>query len=102
MFKFYYEYSDYEIRAIDSVKHSRNNFHYQIYNKMANVTNATIILGLTQPLTEMSTKIFFWGTEFGWPIRLTTLPTSVSRDGLEGVDSSTSHNPIGLYGLLRG
>jgi hypothetical protein len=31
MFKFYYEYSDYEIRAIDCVKH-RNNFHYQIYN----------------------------------------------------------------------
>jgi hypothetical protein len=39
----------------------------------------------------------------GGCVGLTALPPSVSRaDCLENVESLTSHNPIGLHGLLRG
>jgi len=33
-------------------------------------------LGLTQPLTEMSTKNVSWGGKSGWCVGLTTLPPS--------------------------
>jgi hypothetical protein len=47
-------------------------------------------LGSTEPLTEMSTKM------------LTTLPPSVSRLCIKNMGASTSHNPMGLHGLLHG
>jgi hypothetical protein len=36
-------------------------------------------LGLTQPLKEMSTRIYSWGAERSWRVRLTTSPSSVGR-----------------------
>jgi hypothetical protein len=42
----------------------------------------------------------FCGVEDGRCVGLTTLPPSFSR--LEDVGSSTSHNPVGLHGLLQG
>jgi hypothetical protein len=45
-------------------------------------------LGSTQPLTEMSTRNLPWGK--GRSARK------------ENMGASTSHNPIGFHGLLRG
>jgi hypothetical protein len=46
-------------------------------------------------MNTRSRKSCFWGVERCRCVGLTTLPPSVSR-------SSTSHNSIGLHGLLRG
>jgi hypothetical protein len=43
-----------------------------------------------------------WGVEGGRRVRLTALPPSVSRLSGENVGVSTSHNPMGLHGLLQG
>jgi hypothetical protein len=43
-----------------------------------------------------------WGVRGGRRVRLTTLPPSVSRLSIENVGASTSHNPMGLHGLLQG
>jgi hypothetical protein len=59
-------------------------------------------LGSTQPLKEMSTRNDPRGK--GRPARradnLTTI--FVSRLSRQNVGSSTSHNPMGLHGLLQG
>jgi hypothetical protein len=50
-----------------------------------NVTNPfsrAMALGLTQPLTEMSTRKCFCGAERGQRVRLTSSPPSVSRISL--------------------
>jgi hypothetical protein len=53
-------------------------------------------LGSTQPLTEMSTRNLPGGGAWGWqPHR------HLWADCLENVGASTSHNPMGLHGLLR-
>jgi hypothetical protein len=57
-------------------------------------------LGLTQPLTEMSTRNLPWG-KGGQHVGLTTLPPSVSRLSRQNVGASTSHNPMGFHGLLQ-
>jgi hypothetical protein len=57
--------------------------------------------GSTQPLTEMSTRNLPEG-KGRLELRLTTLPPSVSRLPRENVGASTSHNPMGLHGLLQG
>jgi hypothetical protein len=44
----------------------------------------------------------FLGLKGGRCVRLTTLPTSVSRLSRENVGTSTSHNPMGLRDLLQG
>jgi hypothetical protein len=54
--------------------------------------------GSTQPLTEMSTRNFL-GCK-GRPARKADFTTIC--DWLENVGSSTSHNPMGLHGLLQG
>jgi hypothetical protein len=43
---------------------------------------------------------FSWGVKGGRRVRLTNLPPSVSRFSRENVEASTSHNPMGLHGLL--
>jgi hypothetical protein len=57
-------------------------------------------LGLTQPLTEMSTRDLPGGIE-AQRVRLTTSPPSVTADCVENVGASTYHNPMGLHGLLQ-
>jgi hypothetical protein len=42
-------------------------------------SSRTMVLGLTQPLTEMSTSKISGGVKGGRRVRLTTLPESVSR-----------------------
>jgi hypothetical protein len=59
-----------------------------------------MVLGSTQPLTEMSTRNLPVG-KGGRRVRL-TLPPSVSRLSRENVGASTSHNPMGLHYLLQG
>jgi hypothetical protein len=39
---------------------------------LPNPTCHTMALGLTQPVTKMSTRKYFWGVERDWRIRLTT------------------------------
>jgi hypothetical protein len=46
---------------------------------LLNPSNSTMALGLTQSLTEMSTRKRFLGVKRGWSVRLTTLQPSVSR-----------------------
>jgi hypothetical protein len=68
---------------------------------LPNPSTRTMALGPTQPLTEMSTRNFP-GLKGGRSITLTTSPPSVSRFPRENVGASTSHNPIGLHGVLQG
>jgi hypothetical protein len=42
-----------------------------------------------------------WGVKGGRRKRLTNLAPSVSRSSRENMRASTSHNPIGLHGLLQ-
>jgi hypothetical protein len=44
----------------------------------------------------------FFGVKGGQCVRLITLLPSVSRLSREDVGASTSHNPMGLHGLLQG
>jgi hypothetical protein len=44
----------------------------------------------------------YLGIKGGQRVRLTTSPPSVSRLSRENVGGSTSHNPVGLHGLLQG
>jgi hypothetical protein len=64
-------------------------------------SSRTMGLGSTQPLTEMSTRKFPGGKSCR-RVGLTTLPQSVSRLSRKYVGASTSHNPMGLHGLLQG
>jgi hypothetical protein len=60
-------------------------------------------MGPTQPLTEMSTRnLGVAGVKGSRRVRLTTLPPSVSLLSRQNVGASTSHNPMGLHGLLQG
>jgi hypothetical protein len=58
-------------------------------------------LGSPQPLTKMNTRSLS-GDKVRLRLRLTTLPPSVSRLSRQNVGTSTSHNPMGLHGLLHG
>jgi hypothetical protein len=62
-----------------------------------NPSSRTMALGLTQTLTEMSTRKLP-GIKSGRRVGLTTLPPSVSWRS-ESVGASTSRNPEGLHGL---
>jgi hypothetical protein len=55
----------------------------------------------TQPLTEMSTRNL--PRDKGRPARKDDNLTAICEpDCLENVGASTSHNPMGLHGLLQG
>jgi hypothetical protein len=58
-------------------------------------------LGSTQPLIEMSTRNFT-GVKGDRRIGLTNLPPFVSPLSRQNLEASTSHNPMGLHGLLQG
>jgi hypothetical protein len=59
-------------------------------------------LGLTQPLTEMSTRNIL-GMKGDRPVlKADNFAICVCVDCLDDVGASTSHNPIGLHGLLQG
>ena len=57
-------------------------------------------LGLTQPLTDMSTRSISWGGKGGWSVGL-TLPLS-SADCLEIWEPQSSWNPQGLSRPVMG
>jgi hypothetical protein len=65
-----------------------------------NPSSSTIYLGSTQTVTEMSTRNF--PGDKGWKEREAhNLPPSVSRLSRQNVEASTSHNLMGLHGLLK-
>jgi hypothetical protein len=68
---------------------------------LPNSSSSTMALMSTQPLTEMSTRTFREG-KGDWRVRLTKLPPSVSRVSRENMGALTSHDPMGLHGLLQG
>jgi hypothetical protein len=55
-------------------------------------------VGSTQPLTEMSTRNLSGGK--GRPDRGADYLTAIFEPIVENVGASTSHNPMGLHGLL--
>jgi hypothetical protein len=67
-----------------------------------NPSSCTMALGSTQPLTEMSTRNLPGGVKGSRHVRLTTSPPSVGRLSRQNVGASTSHNPMGLHGMLQG
>jgi hypothetical protein len=67
----------------------------------SNSTNPSTELwpwGSTQPLTEMSTR----NLPRGGKERSASKADNLTADCLENVDASTSHNRMGLHGLLPG
>jgi hypothetical protein len=73
-----------------------------IFFNLPNPSSRTMTLGSTKPLTEMSTRNLPGGVKDSWRIRLTTLLPSVSRLSRDNMEALTSHNPMGLHGLLQG
>jgi hypothetical protein len=69
------------------------------FSNLPDPSSRTMVLGWTQPLTEMSTRNLSGG-KGGRCIRLTTLTPSVSRLSRESVGTSTSHKAMGLHGLV--
>jgi hypothetical protein len=69
---------------------------------LSNHSSGTTALRSTLPLTEMSTRNFLGGIKGGRRVSLTNLHPSVSRLYVETVGAPTSHNPMGLHGLLQG
>jgi hypothetical protein len=67
-----------------------------VFFNSPNPSIRTVTLGSSQPLTEMSTRNLPRGT--GWPARMTDNLTAIR----ENVAASTSHNPMGLHGMLQG
>jgi hypothetical protein len=67
-----------------------------------NPTSCTMAMGLTQPLTKLSIRTIP-EAKISQSIRLTTSLPSVNWLSRKwNVGALTSHNPIGLQGLLRG
>jgi hypothetical protein len=67
-----------------------------------NPSSRIMALGSTQFLTEMSTRNLPGGKRL--PARKVDNLSAIClwADCLENVGASTSHNPIGLHGLLQG
>jgi hypothetical protein len=64
-------------------------------------SSCNIALRSTQPLTKMSTTNLPGEVKGGRRVRLTTVPSSVNLFSRENLGASTSHNPMGLHGLLQ-
>jgi hypothetical protein len=69
---------------------------------LPNPSCRTMVLGSTQLLTEMSIRNLPGVQRAAGIQGLTTSPPSVSQLSREYVGASTSHNPMGLHGLLQG
>jgi hypothetical protein len=71
------------------------------FSNWPNPSSRTMALGSTQPLTEMSTRNFPGGK---WrTARKADNLTSICKTVVwKNVRASTSHNPMGLHGLLQG
>jgi hypothetical protein len=67
---------------------------------LPNPSSRTITLGPTQPLTEISTRDLPRGK--GRQARKPDNLIAICKLSRENVGASTSHNPMGLHGLLQG
>jgi hypothetical protein len=65
-----------------------------------NLSSNTMVLGSTQPLTQMSTRNLAGGK--GRPAHKADNLTAMCADCLENMGTSTSQNPMGLCCLLEG
>jgi hypothetical protein len=68
---------------------------------LPNPSSCTMTLGSIKPVTEVSTRNLRGGVKGRWHIGLATLPPSVSCLSRQTVKGLTSHNPMGLDGLLQ-
>jgi hypothetical protein len=67
---------------------------------LPNPSSRAMVLGSTQPLTEMSTRNLPGGKVR--PTRKAYNLNAICEPTLENVGASTSHDPMGLRGLLQG
>jgi hypothetical protein len=66
-------------------------------------SSRTMALGTIQGLTEMTTRNLPGVVKGGRRLRLTTSPPSTCMSRLSrNVGTATSHNPVGLHGLVHG
>jgi hypothetical protein len=65
-----------------------------------NPSSPTMVLGSTQLLIELSTRNLPGGK--GLPVRKADNLTAIWAEYPENVGASTSHDPMGLHGLLQG
>jgi hypothetical protein len=72
-----------------------------MFLNLPNRSRRNMALGLTQPLTEMSTTNLPGGK--GRPVRRADNLTAICEQiATQKVAASTSHNPMGFHGLLHG
>jgi hypothetical protein len=67
---------------------------------LSNSSSRTMALWSTEALNRNEYQESSCGVKSGRRVRLTTLPLSVSLPSIGNVGASTSHNPMGLNGLL--
>jgi hypothetical protein len=80
--------------------HSR--WDHCIFSNWPNPSSRTMVVGSTQPLTEMSTRNISGGeVKGGRRLRLTTSSPHLWVNCLQNVGASTSHNPMGLHDCYR-
>jgi hypothetical protein len=67
-----------------------------------NPSSRTMVLGVDSTSNRNEYQEPSWGVKGGRRVKLTTLPPPMSRLPRENVGALTSHNPMGLHGLLQG
>jgi hypothetical protein len=69
---------------------------------LANPSSRIMALGFDSACIRSEYQELSWGVKGGRRVSLITLPPSVSQMSRENVGAPTSHNPMGLHGLLQG
>jgi hypothetical protein len=66
------------------------------FSNSSNPSRGTVALGMSQPLTEMSTG------RIGRPLSVADNLTTIWEQTAEKMETLTPHKPVGLHGLLQG
>jgi hypothetical protein len=72
-----------------------------IFFNVPKSSSSTVALGVDSVSNRNEYQESSWEVEGGRRVRLTPLPSPMSRLSRDDVRASTSHNPMGLHGLLQ-